>query len=127
MPTHYEPMKVIYVAGPIRARGSFWKRELNIRDAEKVALELWRMGYAAICPHTMCRFYDDMNPKEAGYYLRGDLELIKRSDAVLLLDGWEDSSGSVDEHSFALKEGMLIFYGLEDFKGFLETMGSDGW
>jgi nucleoside 2-deoxyribosyltransferase len=125
MPTHYEPMKVIYVAGPIRAKGSFWKREQNIRAAEEVALQLWKMGFAVICPHTMCRYYDDMNPREAGFYLRGDLELIKRSDAIMLLDDWEESEGSVDEHSFAIKEGMLIFYGLDDFRTFLEYQGTD--
>ena len=49
-------MKVVYVAGPFRGRDS-WEIESNIRRAEALALEVWRAGAAALCPHANTRFF----------------------------------------------------------------------
>jgi hypothetical protein len=43
-------MKLIYVAGPFRGKDA-WEIECNIRRAESLALEVWRLGAACICPH----------------------------------------------------------------------------
>lgn len=40
---------VAYISGPYRAPTA-WQRQENIRRAMAVALDCWKMGYAAICP-----------------------------------------------------------------------------
>lgn len=110
-------MKVIYVAGPMRAP-SGWERELNIRNAEAIALYIWNHGAAVICPHAMGRFYD-----EKPHYIGGDIEIMKRCDAVYMIPGWEDSKGATEEHSAAMKDGMLIFYSFADLIKWLKSEG----
>lgn len=55
-------MKVIYIAGPFRGPDS-WAIEQNVRAAEALALEVWRMGAVAYCPHAMTRFYQGAAPE----------------------------------------------------------------
>ncbi len=42
-------MKIAYTAGSYRASTEYGLVQ-NIRKAEAVAIELWKMGYAVICP-----------------------------------------------------------------------------
>ena len=71
--------KLIYVAGPFRAPNS-WEMEQNIRRAEALALEVWKLGLPAICPHANTRFYQGAAPDEV--WLEGDIEIMRRCDAV---------------------------------------------
>ncbi len=80
-------MKVIYVAGPFRGPNA-WAIEQNIRRAEEIALVLWQTGKCAvICPHTNTRFYQGAADDQV--WLDGDLELLRRSDAVCVVPGWK--------------------------------------
>lgn len=99
-------MKVIYIAGPFRALTA-WGIEQNVRAAEELALEAWRAGFAVICPHTNTRFYDGALPNDV--FLRGDLEIVKRCDAVLLLPNWRDSAGAVAEVEVAKEKSIPVF------------------
>jgi hypothetical protein len=100
-------LPVIYVAGPYRAptaHGVF----TNILKAREAALVVWKMGAVAICPHCNAGLFDGEAPDEV--WLAGDLELLRRSDAVLMLDGWNASSGASAEHQLATDMGLPIFY-----------------
>lgn len=108
---------VIYVAGPFRAENS-WEIENNVRRAENLALEVWRGGMAAICPHTNTRFYQGAAPDNV--WLEGDLLIIKRCDAVLLVPGWEGSSGTLAEIELAREHGIPVFKTLEELKKWAE-------
>ena len=81
--------------------------ERNIRRAEAVSLELWRMGAAPVCPHTSTRFFEGALPDET--FLRGDLVLLERCDGVVLVKGWESSEGTVAEIRHANKIGKPVF------------------
>lgn len=70
---------------------------------------------AALCPHTNMRFFQNAAPDEV--WLDGDLELLKRCDAVLMTDNWKQSSGARAEHDFALSLGLRIFYSLTELTG----------
>lgn len=99
-------MKVVYVAGPYRAPNA-WEVERNIRRAETVALELWRMGAAPICPHTNGRFFNGALPDDV--FLKGDLALLERCDGVILVKGWETSEGTIGEVLRAKQLGKPMF------------------
>lgn len=105
-------MKVVYIAGPFRA-ASRWGVEQNIRRAEEVALEVWLLGHVALCPHTMNRFYEGAAPDEL--WLRGAVELLRRSDEVVLVQGWEHSGGTLAEIVDAYERGIPVYASVEDF------------
>jgi hypothetical protein len=108
---------VVYIAGPFRAP-SAWGIEQNIRTAEKAALAVWRMGAAALCPHTNTRFFQGAAPDEI--WLKGDLELLSRCDAVLMVGAWQQSVGATAELEAARRRGMPIFYTLDALSAWVE-------
>jgi len=104
-------MKVVYVAGPFRGKSS-WDMEQNIRRAETLALEVWRAGFACICPHTNTRFYQGAAPDQV--WLDGDLEMLRRCDAVLMTPDWGRSTGATAERNLAIDAGIRVCYNLPD-------------
>lgn len=99
-------MKVVYVAGPFRGPTS-WEIEENIRRAERLALDVWRLGAACICPHTNTRFFQGAANDEV--WLRGDLAILEKCDAVMLTPDWERSSGATAEVAHAKARGIPVF------------------
>lgn len=103
-------MKVVYIIGPYRASNNFLIAE-NVRKAERVALKVWEMGAAALCPHLNTANFQFAAPDEV--WLEGDKELLKRCDACVLADGWEKSAGSRAEIKYAESLGIPVFDSLE--------------
>jgi hypothetical protein len=108
-------LKLIYVAGPFRGPNN-WEIECNIRRAEELALEVWRRGFATICPHTNTRFFQ--GAADDSVWLDGDIEMLKRCDGIIMTPDWQRSSGARAEHQVAQQEGIPIFYTLEELSGF---------
>jgi hypothetical protein len=108
----------VYIAGPFRGP-SAWDIEENIRRAERLALEVWRMGAAALCPHTNTRFFQ--GAADDAVWLAGDLELLARCDAVLMTHDWERSTGAKAEEAHAKALGLPVFYGAGYLRDWLEA------
>ena len=115
-----KPIKVVYVAGPYRAKSGahdasvYNEIEENIRRAEAAAIRLWCEGFGAFCPHLNSIHFEVKCPKalpEA--YLETDLRLLEVCDILYLLPGWEYSSGSVGERRRAAKLGFPIYTNLD--------------
>jgi hypothetical protein len=109
-------MKVIYIAGPYRAP-SEWDVVLNIRSAEAAALNVWRNGGAAICPHKNTAMFGGACPDEG--WLQGDLEILRRCDAVFAIDLWWESVGAKAEIELAGSLGIPVLYKFKEVKDFL--------
>jgi hypothetical protein len=105
-------MKIIYTAGPYRGDG--WNAVFeNIIRARTAARQLWLRGWAVICPHANTLFMD--GPDIAAMnFIEGDLAIIDRCDAILMLPGWERSEGSKMEYSRAVELGMPIYLSVEE-------------
>ena len=103
-------MKVAYVAGPYRAENN-WLLEQNVRAAEEMGLKLATRGLASIVPHTMSRYFHGTLTET--YWLAATQELVKRCDIMLVLPGWENSSGTLAEIALAKTIQMPVFYDLE--------------
>lgn len=116
-------MRVVYIAGPFRGP-SAWDIEQNIRAAEELALEVWRLGAVALCPHTNTRFFQGAAPDEV--WLKGDIEMLQRCDAVLLTKDWERSTGAKMERTIAISIGIPVFYSLEAVRDWLVEPVSPG-
>ena len=109
-------MKVVYVAGPFRGP-SHWAIAENIRNAERLALDVWRAGAACICPHANTAHFQDAAPDSV--WLAGDLALLARCDAVVMTPDWERSAGAMAEHAFAADKGIPVFYTVAALKDWL--------
>lgn len=100
-------MKVIYVAGPYRGHSES-EVVANIRHAEAAAIRLWQTGWAVICPHLNTRMFGGLCPDDT--WLKGDLEILKRCDAIYMVDGWQRSRGATDELHLAQSLNMGVLY-----------------
>jgi nucleoside 2-deoxyribosyltransferase len=109
-------MKVVYVAGPFRGP-HHWAIAENIRNAERLALEVWRAGAACICPHLNTAHFQDAAPDHV--WLDGDLELLARCDAVLMTPDWQRSTGAKAERDYATERGIAVLYTLDEMRAFV--------
>ena len=115
-------MKLAYTAGPYRAP-TVHGIVRNIREAETVALALWGLGFAVVCPHKNTSLFDGAAPDEV--WLRGDLVIMERCDLVVMVPGWEKSSGAKAERDRALELGIPVFDWPKDLK-LLAWLANDG-
>ena len=99
-------MKVIFISGPYRA-STEWGVAENIQRAEQVAIRVWQLGHVAFCPHKNTAFFGGIAPDKV--WLDGDLEILKRCDAIVLVPGWENSSGARAEVKLANELGLPIY------------------
>jgi hypothetical protein len=101
-------MKVAYVAGPYRdPRGPYYIGR-NIEVAREIAIALWNMGYAVVCPHTNTAFMDGAAPDSV--WLNGDLEILRRCDIIVMVPGWEKSTGAKGELLCAKDASLSVYY-----------------
>ena len=131
-------MRIAYTSGPYRGKTI---RDVvhNIRAAEEVAIKLWQMGFAVICPHTNTQFFDgafmDLDEFDGIYqagslqFIKGDIEFLKRFnpelDIVVMLQRWQESSGATQEYSAAVRLFVPVYYWPFDTE-LLKKLGSDG-
>lgn len=102
---------LIYVAGPYRAPTA-WQREQNIHRARTWGVALAKAGAYPVIPHANTAHFD--GEAEDTLWLAGTLELMRRCDGVLLIDGWDRSSGARAEREEAYRLGLPV-------------LGDDGW
>lgn len=99
-------MLLVYIAGPFTAP-TLWGVAQNIRNAEAAGREVALLGYFPVIPHVIGKHYGD--DQTAEFWYEGTLELMTRCDAVLLIPGWEKSTGAYEERRVATERGMHVF------------------
>lgn len=109
-----EPHKklVIYTAGPFRPvkdKNNMHETHLFIERAKAFALMIWQTGHVALCPHANTGL-DFQGAAPDDVWLAGDLELLKRCDAVLMLPDWKQSCGANLEKRHAEEQGIPVFF-----------------
>lgn len=87
--------------------------------AMSLALEVWKLGHAALCPHANTMFFQDADGCDDEVWLEGDLEMLKRCDAVLVTPDWQRSSGARAEVQKASEWGIPVFFTIETLKEWL--------
>jgi hypothetical protein len=110
-------MKLVYIAGPYRAPKE-WEVLQNIRRAEELALEVWRAGASCICPHKNTAFFG--GAADDSVWLKGDLEMVRRCDAILCTEGYENSAGTRGEVALARDLGIPVFEAFSELKQWLD-------
>jgi len=98
-------MKLVFVSGPYRGQAMIDIHK-NIMNARTLSIKLWQRGYAVICPHMNTAHFDGLCHDDV--WLNGDLEILRRCDAIAMVDGWQDSEGAVEEYKLAVELGKEI-------------------
>jgi len=106
MNTTMEPQPVIYIAGPFTADTDDGIRE-NIAIANNWSMSAWKRGFAAVCPHMNTA--NGMGICDEEVFLKGDISIMLRCDAVLLVPGWERSAGTRKEIDVAKSKAIPVF------------------
>lgn len=99
-------MKIVYVAGPFRGPTP-WDVAENVRRAERLGLEVAKLGAMPLIPHANTAHFDGQLTGQ--FWVDGTLELMRRCDAVVLVRGWGDSSGTLGEIAEAQRFGIPVF------------------
>lgn len=99
--------KVVFIAGPYRADTVDGIYE-NIQRARAVAKKWWAKGYVVICPHMNTAMMDGFMDDEV--WLDGAIEIMKRCDLVVMVPGYAESKGALQEKLIAEREGIEVTY-----------------
>lgn len=75
--------------------------QANIKKAKVVAQKVWELGHAALCPHANTEFLDGNPAVSWERLISGDLALMAKCDAVVLLPGWKGGRGTWIERTVA--------------------------
>lgn len=117
-------MNVIYIAGPYRASTEYEVRQ-NIRRAEDRAVECWNLGFVPLCPHKNSAGLGGAVSSVTGLsddkmFLDGGIELLKRCDALLLVDLPVEviraSEGTMLEINTATARGISVCWDLSELQ-----------
>jgi hypothetical protein len=114
------PKCLVYVAGRYSAPSRAGV-ERNIRAAVAVGITVAELGAMPVVPHanTADAAFEETQPYQ--FWIEGTLELLRRCDAVLMVEGWQDSRGARGEHAEAKRLGKPIFETAHGLKQWLNA------
>ena len=107
---------VIYIGGPFNAKSAWHIRE-NVYRAEALSLLIWRAGAVGYSPHVQTGHFYGAAQEEV--FLEGHMEMLRRCDALVLMYGWQYSTGNIAEKEEAERLGLPVYGPLgstEDFQ-----------
>jgi hypothetical protein len=118
---NYDHIKTVFISGPYRG-DTPWDVECNIRRAEELSLEVWKLNeeglrVVAVCTHANSRFFDKAIADE--HLLEGYLKLLSVCDVLLTTPDWERSGGARDEIEFCKEHGIPVVYSIEKLREYL--------
>lgn len=111
-------MKLVYVAGSYTADCGY-KVHQNIHRAWEMGVRVAELGAMPVIPHTNTAHMDGVQPYQ--FWADGTMELMRKCDAVLVLEGWEESKGTIGEIGECNKTGKPLFYNIDQLKAWLES------
>jgi len=80
-------------------------------------MHVWQNGAVALCPHMNTRLFGGALPDDA--WLEGDMELVRRSDAVYQMKNAHESMGAKAEIRLARGLGKPVLEGLDDLLNYI--------
>lgn len=116
-----DDIKVVFISGPFRGDNG-WEVEKNIRKAEELSFEVWKLAergakVAVICSHTNTRYFDGTMDDQV--WIDGTQALLLKSDAMLLVPGYENSEGTLGEIEFCKERGIPYFKTVAELENWL--------
>lgn len=104
-------MKVVYLASPYSA-DTDWHKYNNIQNAHLSAKYVWQNGMACISPVSNSAWMGGEIKEKT--FLDGDIEILKRCDAIFMSGDWRHSKGCLGEMEYAADNCIPIFTTLNE-------------
>lgn len=104
-------MKLMYIAGRYSGK-TYSEIDDNIKKAKQEALRVIKKGWFPVTPHLNTAHFEeweDFLGVDYHFWIEGDLEILKKCDAVYFTPDWEESSGCKIEREFANENDILIY------------------
>jgi hypothetical protein len=111
---------LVYLAGPFTATTRDGV-ERNIRAAEDIGIEVARLGAMPVCPHANTSRPEYEHVQGYDFWIVGTMKLMLVCNAVLMLDGWEQSNGARGERQVAHDACMTVLYSLDQLAEWLKN------
>ena len=103
---------VIFLAGPYTAK-SMSDIEANVTNAARWGGVVKRLGWVPMCPHTNSHRIALESMRDFGLchksFYTDALALLERCDAILMIEGYEQSEGAKAAHAFAEEHDIPVF------------------
>ena len=100
-------LPLIYIAGPFRGPTPYDVRR-NVERARDAGLWVARQGGYPVIPHTMTSDFDKQLTDE--FWLDGTMELLRRCDAICMMENWAKSVGAQAERREAVRLELPVLY-----------------
>jgi len=118
----------IYVAGKLSDQ-TVGDEEANRSSARSTSEMLWRIGYRAICPHSMLGLPTPKAMDDNDHYdisreeiMRTCLEVLSTCDCIFLMNNWRRSSGSIREYQQAQRLGLAVIRDYDEARHYLDCV-----
>lgn len=109
-------MKMIYIAGPYGDVGGYLAIDRNIANAREAAAFCASHGAGYYCPHLNSAHFEAIVPDvPVEFWYAMDLAFMPVCDALLVLDGYAGSRGTLAEMAAWKETGKPIFHWVHDF------------
>jgi len=109
-----QKISIVYVFGPYSANSPM-PIDVNIKRAEGVAIKAIAKGWFALTPHLNTAQFDRHCPDvPIDFWYQGDLRLMAMCDALVGVEGWERSTGSMKERKFAQRLGIPVYESIDE-------------
>jgi hypothetical protein len=105
LPPWQRKRPVVYISGPMTGLPEFNLPAFRTAKAALVAL-----GFDVLSPADVAGAEGTDKPR--AFYIRRDLEMLLKADAIFLLDGWDKSKGALLELNVAHELGLLMLKGI---------------
>ena len=112
---------LIYVAGQYfpstkmhgeKAGIMHWQMHTNIEKARAVGAECVCRGWYPLIPHTNTAWMSGLQQHE--WWYEATNEMLKVCDAIIMIEGWEESHGAQLEHDEAQRMGINVYYSVDE-------------
>jgi hypothetical protein len=104
-------MKLIYVAAALSTPDKV-ERKLHVQAARHAGFKIAKLGFYPVMPTVNTDGFE--NIRDSDFWYDATLELMRRCDAVYVVDGWQDSKGVIGEIAEAIKLKIPRYYDFND-------------
>jgi len=89
-----------------------WEMHKNIEKARAIGAECAMKGWMPIIPHTNTAWMSGIQAHE--WWYESTNEQLRVCDAIVMVDGWEESHGAQMEHDEAVRMGIFVYYSTDE-------------